>query len=210
MKRFVMHRLITMLSVAGMLGISSQAMASAFQLWEQDVASLGNYHAGYAAEANDASTAWYNPAGITRIKNQQAVLGAIAITSSFKYNGSVTIVENTPVTTITQLFNKVTAHGGIFSLIPNLHYVAPLSESIGFGFSVDAPFGLKTNYGRNTPLRYASTLASIKVMDISPSLGIQLTEKSSFGIGLDIQKSYAELNSVATLLSDIPLLANLH
>jgi long-chain fatty acid transport protein len=203
MKRFVMRRLVTMLCTTGMLGISSQAMASAFQLWEQDVASIGNYHAGYAAEANDASTAWYNPAGITRIKNQQLVVGAVGITTNFKYRGSVTVIEPPPA--IMQPFPGVTAQGGVFSLVPNLHYVAPITERIGFGFSVDAPFGLKTDYGRSTPIRYAATLTSIKIVDISPSLGVQVTDQASLGAGFDIQKATAELDAVGTLLLLAPL-----
>lgn len=215
MKRFVLRRLVTVLCTTGFLGISSHAMASAFQLWEQDGASIGNYHAGYAAEANDASIAWYNPAGITRIKNQQIVFGADAVMSSFKYKGNVGITENVPIlvpppifvgtTPATFTFHSVTGQGGQFSVIPSLHYVAPINDWIGFGFSVDAPFGLKTNYGTSTPLRYAATLTSISVVDISPSLGFKVTDKGSLGLGFDVQKAWAEFDSQAVLLTPQPL-----
>lgn len=213
MKRFVMRRLVTVLCATGFFGVSSHALASAYQLWEQDGASIGNYHAGYAAEANDASTAWYNPAGITRIKNQQIVFGADAIMSDFKYRGSVGLTESTPkfapppefivVTPSTLNFHSVTGQGGQFSVVPSLHYVAPIADWIGFGFSVDVPFGLKTNYGTSTPLRYASTLTSITVVDISPSLGFKVMDnqygKGSVGLGFDIQRAWAEFDSEAAL-----------
>lgn len=208
MKRFVIRRLVTLLCTAGLLGISTHAMAAAFQLWEQDGASIGNYHAGYAAEANDASIAWYNPAGITRFKNQQVVLGLVGILTDFTYKGNVGITELSPYivptlippiatlpTTVT--FNSVTAQGGSLSLVPNLHYVAPIDDHLGFGFSVTAPFGLKTSYGSSTSLRYAATLTSISVIDISPSIGFKVTDKASVGFGFDIQKASAEFNSVA-------------
>lgn len=207
MKHFVLRPLAAVLCASGLLTISTQASASAFQLWEQDAASIGNYHAGYAAEANDASTAWYNPAGIPRIQNQQVVAGAVAIASDFKYKGSVGVTETTfqftpfpaPVPT-TVTFNNVTAQGGAFAIVPNLHYVAPISDWIGFGFSIDAPFGLKTNYGDNTPMRYAATETSIRVVDISPSLGMRITDKASIGAGFDIQTAEAKFNSVAGLV----------
>ncbi|MBX3708913.1 MAG: outer membrane protein transport protein [Gammaproteobacteria bacterium] len=208
MNRFCMRRLVSILCTSGLLGVSSQAMASAFQIWEQDGASVGNYHAGYAAEANDASIAWYNPAGITRIKNQQFVFGTSAIVSDFKYKGSVGITELSPtlmgIVPVTVTFNSVVAQGGNFSLIPNMQYVAPINEWVGFGLSVDAPFGLKTNYGRSTPLRYAATLTSITVVDISPSLGFKISDKASLGVGFDVQKAYAEFNSIAGLIDPFP------
>lgn len=212
MKHFVLRPLVTVLCASGLLG-SSQAIASAFQLWEQDGASVGNYHAGYAAEANDASTTWYNPAGITRIKNQQFVFGGSAIMSDFKYKGSVGVNELSPVfdpfpvvhiKPVTVTLNSVTAQGGGFSIIPNLQYVAPINDWIGFGFSVDVPFGLKTSYGNTSDLRYAATLTSIRVVDISPALGMQITDKASVGAGFDIQKAAAEFDSVATLISLSP------
>lgn len=191
MKRFIMRRIVTALCATGMLGLSSQVFASGFQLWEQDGATPGNYHAGYAvASNNDASTAWYNPAGIVLIQNQQVVLGTSAILSDFKYKGTISVntLGGAPMTS--------TSQGGNFSLVPALHYVTPINEKVGFGFSIDAPFGLKTDYGRSTPVRYASTLSSLSVVDLSPSLGFLLTDKFSLGIGFDVQKASAELDNV--------------
>lgn len=212
MKRFVTRRLVTILCASGMLAGTNEAMASAFQIWEQDGASVGNYHAGYAAEAEDASIAWYNPAGITRIKNQQIVLGASAIASDFKYKGSIGLTENSVVLApgpvvrpVTATLNNVTAQGGAFSLVPNFQYVAPINDWIGFGFSAVAPFGLKTQYGRSTPVRYAATTTSLTVIDLSPSLGFKVTDKASLGLGFDVQRAYVDFNSVAGFIPPSPL-----
>lgn len=194
MNHFILRRFISFLCLSGAIGFSTEAMASAFQLWEQDVASIGNDHAGYAAEANDASTSFYNPAGIPRIKNQQAVFGGVGIMSDFKYTGTIgvnSIFAGAP--------RAVTAQGGNFGFVPSLHYVAPISDTIGFGLSVTAPFGLKTTYGRSTILQYAATTTGLTVVDISPALGIQLTDKASIGFGLDIQRMYAEFDQVGGL-----------
>lgn len=208
MNHFVKRRLITVFSTLGIISASTQVLASGFQLWEQDGASVGNYHAGYAAEASNASTAFYNPAGLTRIKNQQLVVGASGIRTHIKYVGDVGVTERSVtlagIRPVTVNFTSVTAPAGTFSVVPNLQYAAPIGEQYAFGFSVDAPFGLKTNYGRTTPVRYAATLSSITVVDISPSLAMKVTDKISGGIGLNIQRSYAELNSVAGLISPNP------
>lgn len=199
MQSMVKRRLLVTACATGLVGVATQLQASGFQLWEQDGASIGNYHAGYAAAAMDASTAFYNPAGIVRFNRQQVVIGADAVLTDFKYKGSVALSEgDTEPFIATTTYNSVVAQGGTFNIVPDLHYVAPITDRVGFGFSVDVPFGLKTNYGTSSPLRYASTYTSINVIDISPSLGIRVTDKSSVGIGFDVQRAFAEFDSVGT------------
>jgi long-chain fatty acid transport protein len=208
MKRFVKRPLINILFTAGLLSLSTHAMASGFQLWEQDAASVGNFHAGYAAEASDASTAWYNPAGITRFRNQQVVFAGSAINTNFRYKGSVSVTEPSltlqGIAPVTVTFNSVSVDGGTLNFVPGLHYVAPINEQVGFGFSIGVPFGLNTDYGDNTALRYAGTLTSIRVIDISPSLGFKLNDQISFGVGFDIQRAFAEFNLIGALISPNP------
>lgn len=193
MNYFKQRRLIALLSTAGLLGLSSSVFASAFQLWEQDGATVGNYHAGYAAEADNASTAFYNPAGITRFQNQQITMGAIAVMTNMKYEGTVDVNPFLGVPP-----QSTTAQGGNFAVLPALHYVTPLTDKLGFGFSIDVPFGLKTNYGDTTIVRYATTQAAITVIDFSPSLAYRITDKFSLGAGLDIQRMFLELDEAAT------------
>ena len=171
--------------------------AAAFQLWEQDAASIGNYHAGRAAIAADASTAFYNPAGLVNIENQQLVIGLVPITMDFKFDGDIAVgmvdAEGTPTHT--------TAQGGTFNLVPDFHYAAPLLDNLVFGVSVVIPFGLNTDYGKQSIVRYAGTLTSLQVIDISPALGFAITDKLSIGAGLDINKADLEVDMVATLFN---------
>lgn len=193
MKRFVTRRLVTILCSAGVLGLSTQAMASSFQLWEQDGVGIGNYHAGYAL-GNDASTSFYNPAGITNFKNQQLVVSVDPVMPSFIYRGSI-VVDT--LLAAPRTFSSITRQGAEMGIIPAVHYVAPISDAWGFGFSVDIPFGLKTNYG-NSLLRYSATLSSLTVVDISPSLAYKVLDNASLGFGVDAQKAYAELDQTGT------------
>lgn len=192
-RQLVLRRLVFLMSAAGIMSFHQSAMAAAFQLWEQDGASIGNYHAGRAAIAEDASTSYYNPAGLIRIKNQQVVFGADPILTDFRYKGTVkvdTLNDPTP--------QPVTAQGGGFNLIPFGHYASPICDCVVFGLSVDVPFGLQTNYGSNTILRYAATLTSLQVIDVSPNLGIALNDKFSIGFGVDWQHLNAEFDQTAT------------
>lgn len=194
MAKFTFRGLFYAMCTAAMVGLSTQAMASGFQLFEQDGAGVANYHAGRAALATDASISFYNPAGITRIKNQQAVLGAVAILTDVKYRG--TVITNTFLGGLPQ---SVTAQGGTIATIPNFYYVAPLNSNVGLGISVNLPFGLETNYGRTSALQFDSTKTFLKVVDISPSLGFKITECLSAGFGADAQLMHAQFNLVGVL-----------
>jgi long-chain fatty acid transport protein len=197
-KRFTFKRLFILMSSAGVLSFSQYAMASAFQLNEQDGASVGNYHAGRAASAEDASTAFYNPAGLTKIHNQQLVISADPVLTNVIFRGTVDV--NTEVSTGNFVSGgpvPATAQGGGFNLIPAFHYAAPITDKLVIALSAFSPFGLKTDYGRVEYTRYAATLTSLKVVDFSPSFGYAITDKFSVGAGLDIQRANAQFSLVA-------------
>ncbi|MDE2108826.1 MAG: outer membrane protein transport protein, partial [Gammaproteobacteria bacterium] len=59
--------------------VPSLVWASNFQLTEQSVTSLGSAHAAGAAYASDASTIWYNPAGLTRLSGAELDAGLSVI-----------------------------------------------------------------------------------------------------------------------------------
>ena len=66
--------------VAGaLLAMSGAATASGFALIEQSASGLGNAYAGGAASADDASTVFYNPAGMSNIKGSQVLVAMHAM-----------------------------------------------------------------------------------------------------------------------------------
>lgn len=195
---FPLKHVFVCLMAAGVGGGCSLAQAAAFQLWEQDGASVGNYHAGRAASAEDASTAWYNPAGLVRIKNQQLVLGADPIITDFRFHGDLS-VASIPLSTSTGT-TPVVAQGGNVAVVPNLHYAAPINPSWVFGLSVVAPFGLQTNYGSQNFINYAGKKAMLTVVDITPSLGFAINDHFSVGAGVDAEHAAAEF-SLLTMIA---------
>jgi long-chain fatty acid transport protein len=170
------------LAMAGAL--AGTAQASGFQLFEQNGAGVGDYHAGGAAEAVDASTAWYNPAGLTRIKSQQMVTGVVGVDTHIPYKGTV---EVDPAGLPAGAKVAANAQGGNFAAVPFFYYALPINDRWAFGLSVNAPFGLKTDYGSNTYLRFAATKTGLTVLDVSPNFAFQVNKVVSVGFGLDFQ-----------------------
>ena len=58
-----------------LLATAGTGFGAGFALIEQSVSGLGNAYAGGAAIADDASTVYFNPAGMTRLKGVQGVAG---------------------------------------------------------------------------------------------------------------------------------------
>jgi len=198
MKKHIVPSHLLKLFTLGLMGASSYTWACGFQLWEQDGASVGNYHAGRAAEAADASINYYNPAGTVLIPNKQLVLGVDPVITHFKYDGTVQVNTLGPFA-----FPVDGVQGGTFAMLPNAHFVVPLTQNLTFGVSLVSPFGLKTDYGHDTFLQYAGTLTSLKVADLAPALAVAINPALSFGAGLDIEYAKGEFDLTGVVLNPI-------
>lgn len=173
---------------------SSLVHAGGFSLYTEGSASaVGNYAAGIAAEAADASTGWYNPAGLVLIKKQEAIFSGVGVFPSTKLSGTSTYVTD-DLPAYQQTFHDL--QGGQNALLPAFHYVKPLNERTAFGVSVVSPFGLSTDWGTQSPVRYAATLTKLITLTVSPELSGQATENVSVGAGLDLQWARVDFNSV--------------
>jgi long-chain fatty acid transport protein len=180
-------------AVVAMMGMSS-AYAGGFSLYTEGSASaIGNYAAGIAAEAVDASTGWYNPAGLVRVKQQEGILSGVGVLPSTKLTGTSTY-ETETFSPYVQTFSNL--QGAEDAFVPALHYVYPLGEKAAFGLSVVSPFGLSTNWGTTSPVRYAATYTQLLTADLSPELAGKLTDNFSVGLGLDLQWARVKFDGV--------------
>ncbi len=185
--------------LAGSIAVySAQSLASGFQLHEQSAALLGEFYAGSAAVAEDASTNYYNPAGLVYLDPYEFSVGAVNISTYSEFDGTV---NPTPSGLATE---TGTASGGTGRLVPNLHVTAMINDKLGVGFSATSPFGLGTSWGEDSLVRSQVSKAEIETMNLGPSVAYAITDWFSIGVGADAQYSETELDSVATLSSSSP------
>lgn len=184
---------------AAVIAMGAQAShAGSFSLYtESSAAAIGNYAAGIAAEAADASIGWYNPAGLVLIKKPQLLVGGVGVLPSMKLSGTSTYTTiNTLIPPEFQnyvsSFNNL--QGSQNAVVPSFHYALPLGERAAFGLSIVSPFGLSTNYGENSPVRYAATLSKLETVLVSPELAGKLSDHLSIGAGLNFQYASVEFN----------------
>lgn len=183
------HRFTKQLLGATLVGMvasfAGSASAAGFQLFQYDIASVGNANSSAGATADSASSNWSNAAGLVRLKGPQIVI-----------SGAQVITKNRFVGTAPPFGAGESISRGS-TLIPALHYASPINNKWFFGFSVTAPFGSSTNYPVDGIQRYATVESTLQVMNLSPSIAYKVNDKLSLAAGFDVQQLKATLSSVA-------------
>ena len=162
--------------------LSTSGWSAGFAISEQSVTGLGRAFAGSAAVAEDASTIFYNPAGLTYLAQPELDVGLHIIDpkSDFSNNGS-NIGGILPIT-------GPNDDGGKTALVPNLYYAHKINNRWFAGIGINAPFGLVTEYNDNWVGRYHAIKSDLKTININPSFAFKVTDKWSFGAGINLQK----------------------
>ena len=170
-------------------GMTAPALASGFAILEQSVRGLGSAFSNSAA-ADDASTIFFNPAGLTRLSNNSAIAATyyIAPTALFQDRDS-TIATGAPLT------GGEGGDGGVNIVVPNLYAVWNASDRVTLGLGVNSPFGLKTRYDRDWVGRYHAINSELVTININPTVAAKLTDNLSLGAGINLQYAEAKLSN---------------
>lgn len=184
MPHLTLSRLATALALAG---VSSLCHAAGFALIEQNASGLGNAYAGQAAVAADASTVFFNPAGMSLLPDSQLVVAGNLIKPSAKFSGTVTAPF--PVG------GGDGGDAGDWALVPNFYYTYRLSPALTLGVGLNSPFGLKTEYDSDWMGRYQAIKSELKTVNLNPSIAYKVSDTFSVGAGFSVQWIQAELTN---------------
>ena len=100
-------------------------------------ADMGPALSGITARANDASTVFWSPAGITRIEQPELVVQATLVAMDSKFNVKA---SNRPGGDADPDFSLLP--------VPGVYYAHPLNERWSAGVSMTAPAGFGNDYGK--------------------------------------------------------------
>ncbi|MBI3905175.1 OmpP1/FadL family transporter [Pseudomonas sp. GL-RE-26] len=172
---------------------STQIFASGFALNEQSISGMGTGFAGRSSSADDASTVFGNPAGMSRIKRQEVTGGIAAIDASSDIKDA-------------QGAHPGTNKGDMvpFTAVPMGYYVKPIDDHWAFGLGVYAPFGLITDYENGFQGAGFGSKSEVKVVTFQPTVSYAFNDKVSIGFGPTINRIGG------TLESDVPLFGDTH
>jgi long-chain fatty acid transport protein len=206
------RRALLVSAIGALLGmLPGSARAAGFQLFEQNASGLGNAYAGQAAAAEDASTIYFNPAGLTRLPRGQ-VVGALHLvkpSSTFSNNGSCTPYVGTGVGTSTCPFgpNGNLGHvaggtggdAGDWSVVPNAYLSWEVLPSTGWlGLGVNAPFGLTTAWDADWVGRFQAIKSEVQTININPTVAWKINHIFSVGAGVSAQRLDTELTQAVS------------
>jgi long-chain fatty acid transport protein len=180
-------------ALLGML-FTGSAMSAGFQLQNQNGAGTGLAYAGQAANPEDASTVFFNPAGMSYLPAGQniSVAGTI-IQRSVKFSDAGTAAL------LAYPVGDNGGDGGGSSLIPAFFYTRTINPQVTFGLGVSPTYGSETEYGSNFVGRFSGLYASIKQININPSVSYKVDEALTVGFGLNYAKNQVEFRQMVPI-----------
>ena len=168
------------------------AQAAGFALKEQSAIDQGASYAGAAARADDPSTLFFNPAGITKLPGYQiSISGSLIMPQSTLESGSASF--NTPFGTL-PLGGTTGQDAAETVLLPSFYATAEITPDWHVGLAVTSPFGLTTKYDTPSVARYYALTSNLRTYNITPSVAWQVVPQLSVSAGLQIQVANANLS----------------
>jgi len=187
MKKTTLRLLPALIAAA----FSGAASAGAFQLWEQNASGIATSYAGSAAVADNASTIYFNPAGMTQLPGLQLSVGVSGVGPSFKFSNSGS----------SGLLGAGGDGGdaGSWAAVPNAHFSWQLAPDWFVGLGISSPFGLRTQYDDNWLGSYQSLKSEVTTVNYNPSLAWRASDKVSLGLGVSYQTIDAEMTNMSPI-----------
>ncbi|WP_277883128.1 MULTISPECIES: OmpP1/FadL family transporter [unclassified Nostoc] len=163
--------LVPILTALTISNTANLALAGGFTLNEQNVKNMGNGFAGSAANVDDVSAIFSNPAGLTHLTGNSFTGSTFVIfpTVRFKNQGST-------VFTGALLTGGNGGEAGVDIVVPNLYTAWSLSDTLKVGIGVNVPFGLATKYHNDWVGRYQAVESRLATININPTVAAKLSD----------------------------------
>ena len=177
------------------LSLGSSLIAGGYKIPETSLNSVA-LSAATVAHSNSADAAYYNPANMIFMKNEN-VLEANLIyigLSDVNYKGSYT---NSLGTTTTG-YNIESKRENF--LVPSLHYVSEDFSGARFALSVISPAGLSKRWN-SAPAIYSAEEFTLKTVEVNPSVAFPIGDNAAFAVGVRAIYSEGVVKSSSSVAS---------
>ncbi len=177
MKYFNLGATRKFVTIAVALLVSQSASAAGFYISEVGTPlSLGTAGAANPTNTYGADSSWTNPAGMTGLDKSEALAGFQVVSPKVEFDSS----------------NASTGNGGDGGnagntvAIPSFFYVNAVTDRLRLGVSSAGLMGGGVDYGDGFTGRYATSLAELGAVGISPAIGFKVNDSFSVGAGVSI------------------------
>ncbi len=175
-----------LLLMTGGQGFAAGAGAYRVEVTDAMAVSIAGAFVGLA---NSPAAVFYNPAGMTQMKQSEASLGVALIQpkeSAKPTNGDKTKMQRDTF------------------LIPTTAVVMPVTQNISLGFGATSFWGLSTGWSQDSFARYVATSTTLKNEDYVAALAYRLNDSFSMGLGLIIDQSSVQKEKKITQAGVVP------
>ena len=174
-----------MIGLFGLFSIIAEpGWAGGLYITEFGVPSTGVANAGAVAVGKDASTAWLNPASMTRLSGTQIMGTAGLLIPNVRFDPD----SDTPVP------GGDGGQAGILAPVMGGSFVHSLTDKLKFGFALGSAIGAGLDYGNNWAGRNQATKVKLLTVTGMPSVAFK---HHWLSIGAGFQVSYGKLNPMA-------------
>jgi long-chain fatty acid transport protein len=196
--RPVVHHLYSC-GIAGLLALGTGgAFASSFALIEQSVSGMGSAYAVGSSGIDDASTIYFNPAGMSRLHGSHLSGGLQIVDLKTDFKGSAEYANTGTPLDGASIEGKKKLDLDTTELVPSGYISHQYSDKVWFGLGINAPFGLKTDYSKkNWVGRYHAIKSELLTVNINPSMAFKFNDNVTFGFGLSAMYADGELTNMA-------------
>lgn len=179
-----MRRFHVWLAAGGLAALATfpgALRAQGFSVNEHSTCAMARAGTAVAFPCDDGSAIVYNPAGLTLIPRgrTQISVGGTLIAPSGGFTQDFTGFES-------DLNDRVYP-------VPAVYLTHGVSDKLGAGIGLFAPYGLETDWPDDALGRFASYKSKIRNIYIQPTVAYKFGEYVSFGAGFDINFMHLEL-----------------
>jgi long-chain fatty acid transport protein len=165
------YRFLLIKALIGLV-FSTPAWAGGLALYELGTPDVGTAAAGWSARAQDASTAFTNPAGMTRLEKSQMLAGVQPLYVNAKFD-----------TDSSTFGGGDGGNAGGWVPAAGLYYVQDVTQEWKLGVAAASYFGLGLDYNDDWAGRYYVTKAELLTFGVSPTVAYQVNNWLSIGAG---------------------------
>lgn len=135
-------------------------------------ADIGPGLSGLTAEASNASSVYWSPAGITRLDRPELMVQAALAGTESKFKVDESNIDGGDADNDRQLL-----------VVPAFYYAHPLNDRWHVGASLTVPSGIGNEYGKHWSGRYLAEESSLTFVSLAGTVAYKLTQDWSIGGG---------------------------
>ncbi len=171
----------TLLALVMAIGSSLSAFGEGFRILDQSAAATAQGGA-FAAQADDPSAVYFNPAAITDLPGLQMMAGTLLVNGDidFRPSSGPAIEGDFGSTFANPPPSSFFVSAGLNDL------GVPAVDSLTLGLGVYSPFGNLTNYPRDSSLAPVLTRSASPILNVTSTVAFRAHPSLALGAGLDV------------------------